>query len=152
MRRIPTGARGRRDRRAAPGFTLLEAIVSLVVLAVAGGALYGLFGTNLLSLGRSGEIAVQDPVVRHALARLAAVDPWRESQGAFAHDGFEVAWQARLAAPVRQGQGPDGAGDYDLGLYDVEFAISKEGRRLGVWRTRLVGYHNARGLTAEPRA
>ena len=124
--------------------------MALVVLAVAGGALYGLFGTNLLALGRSGEIAAQSPVVRHALARLAAVNPWHEGEGAFAHDGFEVAWRARLAAPVRRGQGAEGAGYYDLALYDVEVAVYKEGRPLGVWRTRLVGYHDVRGPAGEP--
>ena len=141
---------GRRSVRRRAGFTLLEAIVALVVLSVAGGALYGLFGANLLALGRSGEIAAQSPVVRHALARLAAVNAWQESEGAFAHDGFEVAWRASLAAPVRWGQGAEGAGYYDLGLYDVEVAVHKEGRQLGVWRTRLVGYHNARGPAGEP--
>lgn len=136
---MPPGA----PRRSA-GFTLLEAVVALVVFAAAGGALYGLFNTNLLALGRSGEVAAQTPVVGQALARLAAVNPWHESEGEFVVEGYQVAWRAHLAAPVRQGQSPLGIGDYDLGLYNVQLEIFQRGRRLGVWQTRLVGYDRVR--------
>ena len=147
----------RRPRRAtaisptrARGFTLLEAVVALVVFAAAGGALYGLFSTNLLTLGRSGDVAAQTPVVRHALARLAAVNPWQQQQGEFAVEGFDVAWRAQLAAPVRAGQAAFGSGDYDLGLYDVEIEVFQRGQRLGLWRTRLVGYDKVRGIERSP--
>lgn len=133
----------------AAGFTLLEAVVALVVFAVAGGALYGLFGTNLTALGRSGEVAAQAPVVRQALARLEAVNPWHEPEGAFVVDGYQVSWRAELAAPVRQGQSPFGTGDYDLGLYDVQLEVVRQGQRLGVWRTRLVGYERVRTVQDE---
>ena len=144
---------GRQPRRIAGapptrarGFTLLEAVVALVVFAAAGGALYGLFSTNLLALGRSGDVAAQTPVVRHALARLAAVNPWQQQQGEFAVEGFDVAWRAQLAAPVRTGQAVFASGDYDLGLYDVEIEVFQQGQRLGVWQTRLVGYDKVRGI------
>lgn len=142
-------------RAAAPrrgaGFTLLEAVVALVVFAVAGGALYGLFGTNLTALGRSGDVAAQAPVVRQALARLEAVNPWHEREGEFFVDGYQVAWRAELAAPVRQGQSPFGTGDYDLALYDVQLEVVSQGRRLGVWQTRLVGYDRVRTVQDEAR-
>ena len=148
---------GRRPRRAtgapparARGFTLLEAVVALVVFAAAGGALYGLFSTNLLALARSGDVAAQTPVVRHALAHLAAVNPWQQQQGELAVEGFDVAWRAQLAAPVRTGQTAFGSGDYDLALYDVEIEVFQQGQRLGVWRTRLVGHHKVRGLDLLP--
>ena len=149
--------RGRQPRRAmgisparARGFTLLEAVVALVVFAAAGGALYGLFSANLLALGRSGDVAAQTPVVRHALARLAAVNPWQRQQGEFVVEGFDVAWRARLATPVRAGQGAFASSDYDLGLYNVEIEVFQRGQRLGVWQTRLVGYEKVRGLELPP--
>ena len=144
--RRTTGASPARAR----GFTLLEAVVALVVFAAAGGALYGLFSTNLLALGRSGDVAAQTPVVRHALARLAAVNPWAQQQGEFVVEGFNVAWRAQLAAPVRAGQTAFASGDYDLALYDVEIEVFQQGQRLGVWRTRLVGYDKVRGLELPP--
>ena len=141
------------DRRAgtrrSAGFTLLEAVVALVVFAVAGGALYGLFGTNLTALGRSGDVAAQAPVVRQALAQLEAVNPWHEPDGQLVVDGYQVVWRAELAAPVRQGQSPFGTGGYDLGIYDVQLEVSNQGRRLGVWQTRLVGYDLVRTLQDE---
>lgn len=137
--------------RRAAGFTLLEAVVALVVFAVAGGALYGLFGTNLTALGRSGDVAAQAPVVRQALARLAVVNPWHEPEGAFVVDGHQVSWRAQLVAPARQGQSPVGTGDYDLALYDVQLEVVSRGRRLGVWQTRLVGYDRVRMVQDEAR-
>ena len=131
------------------GFTLLETVVSLTLFATAGLALYALFNTNLLALNRVADVAKQEPVVTYAMQRLATVNPWQQQQGRFAYDGFDVVWQARLAAPVRQGQSAFGQlGDYDIGLYDVDIEVRERDRLLGVWRMRLIGHDNVRGLPA----
>ncbi len=129
------------------GFTLLETIVALTLFATAGLALYALFNTNLITLGRVADVAKQEPVVVHAMERLATVNPWRRQRGSFSYQGFDIDWQARLAAPVRQGQDAFGQlGDHDIGLYDVDIEVRERGRLLGTWRVRLLGHDNVRGL------
>ena len=137
-------------RRDASGFALLEAIVAIVLFAAAGMALYGLFNTNLISLLRVHDVSREGPVVRYAMERLSAVDPRRSEAGSFEVDGFEVTWTARLVEPVRQGQNVMGVlGDFEVGLYDIDFHITDHGRRLGTWRLRRVGFEKVRGFAPE---
>ena len=139
-----------RRSRPADGFALLEAIVALVLFAAAGMALYGLFNTNLISLLRVHDVSREAPVVRYAMERLSAVDPRRSQAGSFEIDGFDITWTARLVEPVRQGQNGLGVlGDFEVGLYDVEFHITDDGRRLGTWRLRRVGFEKVRGFTPD---
>ena len=136
--------------RAAGGFALLEAIVAIVLFAAAGMALYGLFNTNLISLLRVHDVSREAPVVRYAMERLSAVDPRGSEAGSFEVDGFEVTWTARLVEPVRQGQNGLGVlGDFEVGLYDIEFQIADGGRPLGTWRLRRVGFEKVRGFAPE---
>ena len=136
-------------RRQAGGFALLEAIVAIVLFAAAGMALYGLFNTNLISLLRVHDVSREAPVVRYAMEHLSAVDP-RAEAGSFEVDGFDVTWTARLVEPVRQGQNVLGVlGDFEVGLYDIEFQVADDGRRLGTWRLRRVGFEKVRGFAPE---
>ena len=140
----------RRRRRAEGGFALLEAIVAIVLFAAAGMALYGLFNTNLISLLRVHDVSREAPVVRYAIERLQAVDPRRTEAGQFRVDGFDVTWSARLVEPVRQGQNGLGVlGDFEVGLYEIEFDIADAGRPLGTWRLRQVGFEKVRGFAPE---
>lgn len=135
-----------RDR----GFTLIETVVSMALFATAGMALYALFSSNLFALSRAQDVSRQIPVVRHAMERLAAVNPWSQEQGAFEFDGVEVTWTARLVEPPRRGQTKYGTlGDFDVALYDVQFDIVEGDRFLGMWRLRQVGYMRMRGLDPE---
>lgn len=139
-----------RRRRPAGGFALLEAIVAIVLFAAAGMALYGLFNTNLISLLRVHDAAREAPVVRYAMERLSTVDPRQSAAGSFEVDGFEVTWTATLVEPVRQGQNVLGVlGDFEVGLYDIEFQVADDGRRLGTWRLRRVGFEKVRGFAPE---
>ncbi len=132
------------------GFTLLETVVAMALFASAGMVLYALFNSNLIALNRAQDVTRQAPVVRQAMERLSAVNPWWHNEGRFEIDGFAVAWTASLVAPVRQGQSKFGElADFDIGLYDVEFQIRDQSRLLGTWRMRVVGYEKARGLISE---
>ena len=127
------------------GFTLLEAIVAMVLLASASLALYSLFNTNLITLGRVQQVAREAPLVEQATQHLLAMNLTRETAGEFDVDGAQVAWTAELVEPYRQSQNVRGfIGYFQLGLYTVQFTISENGTSLGSYSMRLVGYEKVR--------
>ena len=127
------------------GFTLLETLVALVVFTGTAMALYGLFNTNLTALARAHDISRQVPAVRRAIEYLSSINPREEGDGRIAFDGLDLVWNARLLQPVRQSQtATGGRGYYEVGLYEIEFAMSDRGRSLGTWRIRAVGYEKVR--------
>ena len=110
-------------------------------------AIYSLFNTNLTSLVRVQEVTRQTPIVRFAAERLSAVNPWREQEGRFQVDGYEVEWSAALVEPARRGQNSLGLETgFDVALYEVTFTVSARGRSIGVWRMRRAGFERVRGL------
>ena len=129
------------------GFTLLETVVALALFAIAGMALYGLLSTNLITLARAQEIMREAPVARQAMERLAVVNPMAEAEGAFAlDDGVDVVWKASLVEPARNAQTAFGIpAPFRVGLYEIELELRREGRGVGVWRLRQVGYEDLRG-------
>lgn len=139
--------RRRRGTTASPaGFALLEAVVALAVFAGAAMALYSLFNTNLVALFRAGDVTRQMSAARHAVQHLSSIDPRDEGTGRIRFDGLDVDWSARLLQPVRQSQTAIGnRGYFEVGLYEVEFALSDRGRPLGVWRLRVPGWEKVRG-------
>ena len=134
-------------RRRAAGFTLLESIVALAIFAASGMALYSLFNTNLITLNRTADVSRQVVVVRNAMDYLSAINPHDMPEGEVELGGVDVAWQSTLVEPIRHGQNTiGGRGDFDIGLYEVEFAVTDDGRFLGTWRMRVAGYEKVRGI------
>lgn len=139
--------RSRPARRRSRGFTLLESCVALAIFAAGAMALYGLLDSNLFALGRANDVSRQTLVVRNAVEHLAAVNPMSQPKGQLVFGTAEVEWQATLVEPIRTGQTLSGAmGDFDLGLYEVEFTVIEEGRTLGTWHLRVVGHEKVRGF------
>ena len=136
-----------RESERSEGFTLLEAMVAMVVFSAAAMALYGLFNTNLVALGRTHDVARQNVAVHHAVEYLAGLNPHDEVSGQMSVDGIEIAWTARLLEPARQSQTATGErGYFEVGLYEVVFEPIEKGKSLGTWRLRVPGYTKVRGL------
>ena len=128
------------------GFTLLEAVVALTIFSAGALTLYGLFNTNLVALQRVRDVTSHLPAAHRAVTHLSAIDPRYRPEGRIEFDGYAVAWSARLLEPVRQGQSAIGLrGNYEIGLYRVEFTLSDLGRTVGTYRLRLVGHEKVRG-------
>ena len=128
------------------GFSVLEAMVALVIFSGAALAFYGLLNTGLVGLTRAEDTARQMAAARYAAERLAAVNPLETEAGQFRFDGLDIAWSARLLEPVRRSQTVTGGrGHFEVGLFDVAFTVREDGRPLGVWQLRVPGYRKVRG-------
>ena len=127
------------------GFTLLETMVAMVVFAGAAMALYALFNTNLMALGRVHDVSGQMTAARHAVEYLAGINPRETGTGRVELDGIDMTWSARLLEPPRQSQTATGErGYFEIGLYEVEFELRDAERSLGTWRIRVPGYEKVR--------
>ena len=131
--------------RRSAGFTLLETMVALVIFTGAAMALYSLYNTNLLALVRVHDVTRQIPAARHAVEYLSSINPREQESGRVEIHGLDVTWSSKLLQPVRDSQTlTGGRGYYEVGLYEVEFAMRDGERSLGTWRLRVPGYEKVR--------
>jgi len=127
------------------GFSLLEAIIAMVILASASMAFYGLFNTNLITLTRVQEVSREVPLVEQAIEYLNAMNLTGAANGEFDIDNAQITWSAELVEPYRQSQNGRGfLGYFQLGLYKVDFTVSENGSPLGSYSFRVVGYEKVR--------
>ena len=135
----------RRARRKPAGFTLLEAVVAMAIFAAAGMALYALFNTNLISLGRAQDVTAQLPTVYRAMEYLSAIDPAQQPTGQIELDGYAVTWSSRLMEPVRESQTAQGfRGYHELGLYEVTFDINSLDEVVASHKLRVISQRQVR--------
>ena len=120
----------------------------MVVFAGAAMALYGLFNTNLIALGRAHDVSRQMTAARHALEHFAAANPREGETGRIRVDGIDIVWSATLLESARQSQTVSGdPGYFQIGLYEVVFELIEAGRPLDTWRVRIPGYEKVREPT-----
>ena len=132
------------------GFSLLEAIVAMVVFSMAAAALYGWQATNLQSMQRADAHAQHNALVRSALGVLAQVNPMQDPSGSrplgqFSRGELSVAWKATAVQPVKPGVTAVGApGIFDLGLYQMDVQVLDDKRAVTTFQVRQVGYKQVR--------
>ena len=142
---LPATGPGAAAARRSAGFTLLETMVALVIFTGAAMALYSLYNTNLIALVRVHDVTRQVPAARHAIEYLSTINPRERESGRIEIHGLDVAWSSKLLQPVRDSQTlTGGRGYYEVGLYEVEFALRDGERSLGTWRLRVPGYEKVR--------
>ena len=127
------------------GFTLLEAMVALVIFALASMGIYGWVNSNLISLNRLADLAANEQVLNSAVERLKLVDMAKETEGAFNVEDYNVRWHADLVEPWHNGVTAAGAITiYDLALYDVKLVFVKDGLERGHFSYRNTVYKQVR--------
>ena len=127
------------------GFSLLEAIVALTILSVGTVTVYGWFAVAYEGLLRINDRKEMHEVLRNFEVQLYMMNPQRESEGVYLFKDYRVAWNLWLFEPKSVGVYAAGTrSNFDLGLYSVEFEVSRNGRILGQFSTRKVGYTAAR--------
>lgn len=132
------------------GFSLIEAMVALTILAGATLALFGWINTSLNQLNRAGFYTEASPALNSAVQYLNTVDLAARPTGSFSSGRVRVDWQA---TPIEQNMGrtPDqGGGNFLLSLYDVQLTLELAGRSLPPLTTRIVNYRLKPGVQVNP--
>jgi len=129
------------------GFTLLEAIVALILLATIGMALFSWINTNFISLYRIQQSQYRNEAIRNALAFIKTINPLERPQGEETLGVLTFRWQSEAAKLPKDGISPTGGvGLFQVALYDVKMEVSNQSEILARFTVRQVGYQQVREL------
>lgn len=134
------------------GFSLLEAVVALVLIGGAGMALFGWINSNIMALGRVAESNARAEATINAIEFMRTVNPMLRPQGEAVLGNYRLHWRARAVTDIRDGVGAGGAPGgslYQLALYDTQVVLEQvDGSEWLTLELRQVGYKKVRSLSA----
>ncbi len=132
------------------GFSLLEAIVAMAIIASVGMALLAWTHNNLGLLTRISERQEAMQATRQAIAWLETVNIVRKPEGEQVIGHLTIQWQSQPVEAERDGRNIFGVGvtPFRLGLYRTTVRVrDASGRELTQFDVRLAGYQQVRTLT-----
>lgn len=131
------------------GFTLIEAIVAMVLLAALGGALFSWINTNLYSVSRIRDANQQQEILANTLAYLNTVNPMEKPEGNIENDGYTFTWRSTPITAKQVGISyMYGESLFDLMLYELSVQIYRKNH--DPWfdfKVNQVGYKRTRAWT-----
>jgi general secretion pathway protein I len=135
---------GRRSR----GFSLLEAVVAMAIIAGVGMALLSWINSNIEALGRVQDANSRAAATANALEFMSTVNPMTTPEGKADLGGYRMTWKAAAITAAQDGTGyPSGTSLYQFALYDNLIAIEKtDGTSWFNFTLRQVGYKKVRDL------
>lgn len=111
-------------RRSSRGFTLLEAIVALAILAAGAMALFAAINGALRSLDRAEAAARRDTAGANAIALLETVNPMQRPEGEEPLGDYRVRWRSDvLAGPTDALTDYYQPSLYEVALYELEVEL-----------------------------
>jgi general secretion pathway protein I len=132
------------------GFTLIEVIVSLVLIASVGMALYSWINSSLGSLNRVKENTFHQEVTRNAMSFMQTINPMTQPSGESDVGFYNISWQSQLVGPPKVGSGLlGGTSLYELALYDTSVHVAFRQEEITAFDMRLVGYRQIKEFTFE---
>ena len=120
------------------GFTLLEAVVTLTILAVFAGGLLAWLNNSVVGYQKLDAVQERMRAFRNAADFVATVNPLVTPIGRIELPPYTVVWQATEIEPVRTAT--QNSSYYDVGLYTTLVSIDKGGEHLGSFSIKQVGY------------
>jgi len=121
------------------GFSLLEAIVALILIATTGMALLSWINTNLITLQHVQQTQQRDEAIRNALAFIETINPLEKPRGEEKIGIYTFRWEAEAALLPK-----DGKGLYQFGLYDTEVEVLSDKELLARFTLRQIGFKQVR--------
>ncbi len=132
-------------RKKQSGFTLLEAIVAIVILSSVGIATYSWFNTSLNSLIKADNVTQHSVLMGDLQAYFSTLNVQAETTQRIAINEYEIEWTSKLVEPEQEGRNPGGGLTlFRFGLYDVAVLVFLEGRVISEFSIRKVGYKRVR--------
>ena len=131
--------------RAMQGFTLLEAIVAMVVFSLGAFALYGWLSTNIITLERIRLRQEQEVAFASALDLVRRSNPMQSPQGTRTVGDMTVTWTSRPVEEPKPNVDQSGSnGIYMVGLYTVYVRVARGDRQIGRFYVRQIGWKQMR--------
>ena len=132
----------------ARGFTLLEAIVAMVIFALVATSLLAWQGTNMRTIERVDAFNRRATLVREALALLQPVNPMSEADGSRRVGDIEVRWTGHPLAPEQIGKTQAGfPSAFNLQLFVLDVQVLRGGVARTRFAVRQVGWKEVRSTT-----
>jgi general secretion pathway protein I len=108
------------------GFTLIEAIVALVLIGGAGMALFSWINSSIISLRRVEDSNARNEAASNVIEYMQAVNPMLTPEGKADFGSYQIQWKSDpLIDKVDNVSNPQGVGLYELGLYKTSIAAVK---------------------------
>jgi len=120
------------------GFTLLEAMIAIVVVTMGLFATYSWVNVNIQSLVRAEQVVEQEILIEELIEELLVTDLSRIDSGQTETGAQSLRWTAE---PIERRSGVNSIGIvglYDHTLYEVRVAIYSDNIQVGEYSTRLV--------------
>ncbi len=117
-----------KNKSAARGFSLLEAVVALAILAAAGMALFAAMTQSVQMVGRAERARDVDLALRNSLAWVELVNPMETPTGEREVGAYLLRWSAEPLEEPRDGTtGYLQPGLYRIGLYRMKLELWRDG-------------------------
>ncbi|QCO67071.1 prepilin-type N-terminal cleavage/methylation domain-containing protein [Luteimonas yindakuii] len=127
------------------GFSLLEAVVALAILAAAGLALFAAMSQSMQMVGRAEDSRTADAAMRNALAWVEQLNPTESPKGELQFPPYTVSWTSTLLEPARpSATGYLAPGLHDVGLHRLQLTLRRDGALIREFDVRKVGYRQVR--------
>lgn len=129
-----------------PGFTLIEAIVALVLIGGAGMALFSWINSSIVALRRVEDANARNEAVANIVEYMQAVNPMLTPDGKADFGAYRIEWKSELLVPETDNiANPSGVGLFRLGLYQTAiFAQKPDDPRWFDLKLNLTGYRKVR--------
>lgn len=133
------------------GFTLIEAIVALVLIGTTGMALFGWINSNIITLNRVQEINAENAATINAVEYMNNINPMISPEGQANLGAYRLSWKAEPTIEPRDGANyPYGISLYQLGIYQTRITIQKpDGPFWFAFTLQQVGYKKVRELSLD---
>lgn len=128
------------------GFSLLEMIAALTILAIGSGVLFSWLGQTTAQLTRFQQQEKASLARLQAIDFLSAQNPALVPEGRQSFDGFSMHWKSEPVTEVRESLAPAGGrGLYQMSLYQVQVSIFDQSAQAWFqFPLKLVGYKQVR--------